>query len=1481
MSPTISAEVTRNDSGILRRYTGVLGDNPACQKTTVLGSAELVFSQVTPYNVHVKMGHHSSLAWVTRFDNGLPVKDAKVEIYIDELGKFAKHPKVLQSVKTKQDGVARFNGTAELDPQLKVLKNRRRKAKHFFVRVTKGKNIALVPLVREFAVRPSIVSTGYAYAQQKKRFGHIRTWGFTAQGVYKAGDEVDFKFYVRDQNDRHFVSAPRLGYTLKVYDPTNKVIHEVKELTLNDVGAYHGKFTVAKTGAVGWYRFKLSASFTKQQWVPLKVLVSDFTPAAFRVTTDLNGKVFKPGDSLVITTLAKLHAGGPYADAQTRVTARVRGVPLRPSDPKARGFQFDVLSHGRSMQQTLHQGRGKVDDKGALTSEFKVSEARTLYGKLHVESAVRDDRGKFIAKSASATYVGRDRYVGIKQANWLLQSGKPAVINTIVVNTRGRAVTNTKINVAVRHRITKAARVKGAGNAYLTKYTHEWKKVTECTHPPQPSGKIKTCRFTPSGPGYFELTATIEDTQGRKHQSRISRWAIGKGQVLWETPPGNILPIVPEKNEYKVGDTARFLVKNPYPGAKALVTIERLGVFHQWTTTLKNSTEVIKVPIRPHHLPGFYLSVVVTSPRVEQPLGNNQVDLGKPAFRMGYVKVPVKDPYKELAITIKPRQKSVKPRSKVTVDLQVRTHRGAIKPTELAVVALDEAVFDLIAAGNGYYDPYKGFYKLDALDMSNFSLLTRLIGIQKFEKKGANTGGDGGPDLALRSVFKYIGYWNPSLRPDAQGKATISFNVPDNLTGWRVMAIGVTKQDRMGLGVGNFKVNQPTEIRPSLPNQVTEGDRFQARFTVMNRTNKSRNLKLSIKATGAISKTLPAKKTYQFQAKPYQRYTFGLPVKAGRSGQINFMVNAGDAHDRDALRIPMQVRKQKALEAAATYGTTTAGSVSERIAYPKNIRTDVGRLSVTTSPTVIGGLEGAFEYLRDYPYTCWEQTLTKGVMASHYLNLRSHIQKSLKWKGAKQLPEATLARAANYQAPNGGMTYYLPLNKYADPYLSAYTAIAFNWLRDAKYDIPQDVEDKLHDYLLNMLRRDIFPDFYSKGMSSTVRAVALAALADHNKIDRDDLERYRSHVKEMTLFGKAHYLMALTRVDDTDELQDEVQKMIRAHANETGGKFIFGEKVDFVYKRMLNSSLRTNCAVLSAFLANEDPKQGKRKSTDVPFKLVRTVTQTRKNKTRWENTQENMFCMNALVEFSRAYEKSKPNMSVRAFLDKEVLGSVKFKDFRDNPRNFDKPIKPGDAGRKATVKLERKGKGRLYYATRLFYSPKKLKTEPINSGMEVRRQYSVERGGRWQILQSPMKIKQGELVRVDLYVTLPTARNFVVVDDPVPGGLEPVNRDLATSSTVDTDKAKYLHGEGSLWWRHDDWREYGLSFWSFYHQELRHHAARFYSQYLPEGRYHLSYVAQAIAPGAFTVMPVHAEEMYDPDVFGKGVPATLQVEAAQ
>lgn len=1449
------------------------------------------FSQVTPFYIHVKLGHHNTLVWVTDYATGQPVADVSLSLYEDNLSAKKQLPDSIATAVTNEKGIAFFPGRKVLDPKMKINYAFDNSDKRLFIKADKGEDTALLPLDSEFEVHFFDLDVDF-YPRNQPQYGHIRTWGTTAQGIYKVGDTVQYKILVRNQNNRQFVPAPRQSYSLKVIDPTGKTVHEEKDIRLNKFGSHANQFVIPKTAAVGWYRFHLSSDFSEENWVPMRVLISDFTPSPFRVRTVLNGKFFELGDEVKVHTSAHLHAGGPYVNAPMRVVAMVKERAFNPSHPATKNFHFDV-DVDDYYDTTLFHTESKLDGVGEDTTTFTLADSPVLYGQLQVESAVKDDRGKSVANMTSARYVGRDRFVGLKKTQWVLPAGKPGDIQFIVADAHGEPVSNASVQVTIERRETKASRVKGAGNAYLTKFVHEWVAGGECQQLDDGfliSGmEAKSCQFIPEKAGSYRITAEITDTQGRPHSTELYQWVSGQSWVTWETGEDNSLDIEPEEEQYRVGETARYLVKNPYPNAQALVTVERAGILKQWVTTLENSMEIIEVPVEPDYAPGFFVSVVIMSPRVDKPI-KNQVDLGKPAFRMGYAKTQVAEPYKRLDVAIESDKPVYHPGEEVTLDFHITPKHPfpdaePKPPMELAVAVLDESVFDLLQAGKDYFDPYKGFYYLDDLDMENFSLLMRLVGRQKFEKKGANAGGDGGSGLDMRSVFKFVSYWNPSIIPDKAGKARVQFKVPDNLTGWRILAMAVTPGDRMGLSDANFKVNRPLEIRPVMPNQVTEGDSFEAGFSVMNRTEETQEVTVHIEASGVIAleegqadPIANKNAVHKLKAKPYERYLVWLPLTTTDEGKIHFTATAKHSENEDGLTHTLPVRQRKALDTAASYGTTIAQKITESVQFPEDIHPDVGQLSVIASPSVINGVEGAFEYMHNYPYACWEQKLTKGVMASHYQNLKAYIDlDKFTWENNEALPQKTLDLASEYQAPNGGMTYYIPEERRVSPYLSAYTAMAFAWLKARGGEIPAGIEEKLHDYLLTLLRRDVLPDFYSKGMASTVRAVALAALAKAGKVEREDILRYHPHVPEMSLFGKAMYLLATIDIPRTRRQRNEVKDILLSHANQTAGKISFNETLHDGYKRLLSSQLRTQCAILSALVAYDENAGGETDASDLAYKLVRHITQSRKHQGHWENTQENMFCMNALIEYAQVYEKQIPSMQIDGWLEEEHLGKAQFESFTETPATFSHAIKATDVGRKTSVKLEKSGKGRLYYTIRMQYAQRADKAEATNAGIEVKREYHVERDGEWILLQNPMEINSGELVRVDLYISLPAARHFVVVDDPIPGGLEPVNRDLATASQVDAAKAKGQYAGGSFWYSEADWQSYGVSFWNFYHKELRHHAAIFYSDYLPPGNYHLSYVAQAIAPGVFNVMPTHAEEMYEPDVYGTSLPAKLKV----
>ncbi len=1181
-----------------------------------------------------------------------------------------------------------------------------------------------------------------------------------------------------------------------------------------------------------------------------------------------------------MTSLATLHAGGPFADAEVRLTARLRVKAFRTNDAKARGFTFGSSSgaylNGR--QSKLLDVRNRLNDLGQYKETFTIPETEIYFGSLVVESAIRDDRGKFVAASTTADYAGRDRFVGLKNTRWLYKKGEPAKLETLVVDAEGNLIVGATVSVEIDHREYKAARVKGPGNAYLTENVMTWVEQSSCNV--VSAEAPVTCEFVLTRPGYYRFVANTLDEAGRVHKTTLHGWVTGAGNVVWDQTNDATLQIIPEQNDYKIGDTARYLIKNPFPGAKALVSVERYGVIDCWIETLDTSTPVIEVPIKPDYLPGFYLSVVAVSPRVEKPRGQGKVDLGKPSYRIGYVAARVTDPYKQLAINIETERQLYRPREKVKASIHVEPRAGDNdEPYEIAVAVVDEAVLAMNRHGNAYYDPYSGFNRLDALDVGNYSLLSRLVGRQKFEKKGANPGGDGGVTFTqMRNLFKFVSYWNPSLIPDARGNAQIEFEVPDNLTGWRIFAFAVTPNDRMGLGHSNIKVNRPTEIRPIMPNQLLEGDAFKAGFSIMNRTDAFRKLNVSVAVDGPLAASDRTIATYKLELAPYKRKSIWLPLVTKGSGELVFIVHGGDKSDTDAIEHTITVNKRRSLETAATYGTTTSDFVTESIKVPDDIYTDVGEIGAVLSPTVIGNIDGAFNYIKRYPHMCWEQRLTKAVFASSYVELEEYLGDEVEWPSPQEDLDNALKVAANFQAPNGGMVYWVPSNPQVSPYLSAYTAIAFNWLRNAGHEIPTTVEQRLHDYLQELLRQNIFPTFYSKGMASTVRAVALAALSANGKITHEDVERYARHVPEMDLFGKSHFLTATIKTEAVDDrIIRKTINTILGHASQSGGKFQFNEAWDDSYKYLLATPLRSNCTVLSSLLnAQTESNQGATIG-DIPFKLVRSITQSRGRRDHWENTQENVFCLNALIDYAKIYEAEEPDMQVSVEVDNDSIGKTTFIAKTDPAVKLFRPMLPTDPGKSTKLKITKVGPGRLYYSARIAYDLTEDNRARINSGIEIRREYAVERNGKFVLLHSPMAIRRGELVRVDLFVSIPTARHFVVVNDPIPGGLESVNTDLATSSLVDAEKGRFNAAAQSWFFNYADWSYYGRHFWSFYHKELRHDSARFYADYLPAGNYHLSYTAQAIAEGTFSVMPVHVEEMYDPDVYGKGLAATLTV----
>ena len=174
--------------------------------------------------------------------------------------------------------------------------------------------------------------------------------------------------------------------------------------------------------------------------------------------------------------------------------------------------------------------------------------------------------------------------------------------------------------------------------------------------------------------------------------------------------------------------------------------------------------------------------------------------------------------------------------------------------------------------------------------------------------------------------------------------------------------------------------------------------------------------------------------------------------------------------------------------------------------------------------------------------------------------------------------------------------------------------------------------------------------------------------------------------------------------------------------------------------------------------------------------------------------------------------------------------------------------------------------GRLYYTLDLHYVTPAKELEAVNRGFAISHQYTL--------LDDPSapisSAKLGATVRVKLTVMTASDHPYIVIEDLLPSGLEPVdarlkNVDPALIAKLNADQSTAAGRKAGSYFA--PWFRWYYSPWQ--HVELRDDRAVLYATRLAKGVYEYVYYARATTPGDFFVAPAYAEETYFPDVFGR------------
>lgn len=1481
-------------------------------------------AQITPFNIHFKYGAQNGLIWVTDLASGQSVTDAKISIRIVKNVNYRDRVKAL----LRRDYQVLFEGRtygegllalpdAGLMSRLETCLNGECAP---YIQVEKGADIAVLPIAYRYET-PIYQTSGGEWLSRRflREKQDIESWGLTAQGVHRPGDQVSYKLFFKNQTLKG-LSAPTSGqFAYEIKSPDGKVLEPKRSITLSETGSYAGQVKLPTDAMLGWYRMVLYANDRELYQGGLRFLVTEFVPASFKVITDIQAKSVLAGQKLSLTGQAQLYSGGAYQYGDIKLGLSLKSRPFRPNHPHAKGYEFNfVTEKGKSLdtrEVELWEAKFSLEKGGKVATNQPIKNDQIIYGRLTLEGQVADERGKRQSHRTAIPFAGRDRFIGLKSPKWLYQAGETTQIPVIVTDMQGAAQANTKISIDIQRQIIKRASVKSAGATYVDQAITEWQTESKCQ---VMSGKqAQSCAFTPKKGGVYRLFAKGQDQQKRLISSLMQMWVQEPGAfVNWPNSQNKGLTLLTDKNNYQVGDTARIMVQNPYPGATALVTVERNGILSHKQYHFQGGTPVIDIPILPEYAPKAYLSVSIFSPR--QPSEDmpklGEVDLAKPTQKTGYLALSVRDPNIQLTPQITTFKKTYQPGERVSGHVSLPADQA--QKVEYSLIAIDQAVLDLMPGGSTNYDPILGLTEAGDLGVKDFQLLTQLLGRQKISKKGATLGGDGVANAAqkvkTRQNFKEIAYWDPMVISDDQGRAHFAFTLPDNLTGWRLFAIAMTPGAQRGMQSATLKVSQQLEIKPAMPTHLKEGDQAQLAFSLYNRTDQPQTYQYrwQVRQSGRTETSQGQVRIAAYQRQRLEKsVTAAGPVSqsaAGlfaRQGQIDITLSASaetGGSDAMALSLPViydplrviGIRQEK---------LTEPGPHKLDLSLPKTYMADRSVLGVTLTASAIRDVQSLFEEMGHYPYQCWEQRASRTIVASYYPLFKADLSSDFAqtaWTDIGAYPDQQLSEIGKFQRPDGGMSYYGGAWSQSDPGLSAYTILMLKRLKEAGYQIPTAVADRLTAYL----KRYLADKGQNIATQNITRLMAYLARGRDDRPSQQDIVRAYPD-QNSDLFQHSLWLQLALTQDAGRYLSEDMIKsvdLIMARARETATSLTF-DISETAGRGWHGSDLRTQCGVLSALSQWQADDRMSDDQWDLQGRLpliVNGIELAIKGKTTGYGltTQEASFCSQAFADYRSLYEAnrkgsdwSKQSVTVKIG-DTQILPVFKPTSLQSAPLKgkiaagpyWQKGGAKADQAGSTSVTLEKQGVQPLYLTAKISAVKQQPDLKRRDSGLPIQREYSVLRDNQWVLVTKSTPLKRGDTIRVDLYLMPGASHRFVVVNDPVPAAFEPVPELLANTASV--PGANLPPAKGAYWWQVTGWQGVhapkGAKHRSsqFQHRETGHKSVRFHALHLSAGPTHLRYYAQIVAAGKFKVPSVIAEKMYQPEVRGHGVTMQINVQ---
>ncbi len=1340
--------------------------------------------------VHTRAAPNGTIVHVARLASGLPVAGASVRLSGDENS---------SAIQTDPFGLA-------------FLPIDLRDTDHPLLDVRAGDTELRLPLSTAAISDRQLFPDLTGNEESASRLG--RAFVLTDRGIYRPGSAVFVKATLRKPDGASLRPVANTTLRMRVLGPTEDEVF-TQLLTTNDMGSISTTVNLTADSKVGRHRVLLENPAEKEDALAQAMIqVAEFEPPRFVVDVDAQAD---EKNTLRANVRARYLFGAPMDKANASWTIR-RDQAAFPDGPlTSAGLVFRRAQrwYDNDEKPWSRAGEGNLSADGTLTIVQSLELISNLGPqKFIVEADVTDASHRHIAGKGNVVLHPAKRYAGLKVSGSWFGVGDQVPVELGVIDTEGRPVDGAAITAKLERIEWTSVRRRAAGGSVEWDWTARHIEEGRCTA--TSSNQPVKCTLDIRKPGSYEIKAEIDGHAG----GTTSLWAYGNGNEGEAVPAApekpHVLDLAADKPRYAPGETAKILVRNPYPEATLITTVEQGGILSKEAQKIKAGATIINVPLAAEHAPWVHATVTLLPIGVK---GRNVAD-----YKIGAVRLPVSMAGARLETVVRSAKPEYAPGDEAEIGIEVTDGGKPEADCEVALAIVDEGVLRLTD-----FHPIDPAVALRPGRGLSFRVRDSRSDLGELFGRSHVAGDGGGVALSTiteaRKKFVETALFRPDIRTDQNGRASVKFKLPDNLTEFRIMAVSLDREGKGARAESSFTVKKSVMLVPVVPRFARVGDKFEAAAMLHNETTASLVATVRL-GSRSQSVTVPAG----------DKTRVGFSMEPSAAGTLPLLFTAQDEAGKTLDQVEAKL-------AVSEPGIEEHPRISGAFNHTREVLLDVPQsvidrgsaISVKVGQHLWPELGARLEYLLGYPHGCVEQTTssTLPLIAARTILPRIGLSNLSQGELDNRI-RSGIARLATMRTSDGGLAYW-PGGDESNVYGTAYAIRAVILAKKLGIEAPPGMLDGMKRFLGDRM--------LNEGTAPEVSAAIAESLADAGSLDSSTADALYDRHDNQSVFGLSSLAMALASLpgqeDRVKALLDEIEKGF----DPEGGLVNTKRMNDFSY---FGSTERSSAQATIALA------RLRRTSPLLPILLSRAASTMDAYTT--QATAYSLLALSTHLETT-----ADTGATIQAKLDGEILAMSK--DLGFGSKEFAIPI-GRVKGKKIKLLLETDGNDAIGYTIGSNWQRTMVAADAPNAtrgahGPSVYRVISDPRGGAVDL----SKIKAGTLLRVALFARMPELdqerRGYVALTDRLPAGFEPVQPDLATVASAPDIESHHPFAD-ALRWNSSEVN----------HIDMHDDSVNIYFDRPWGDSVAATFLVRATTPGIFALPAAVGELMYEADGLG-------------